>query len=104
LAANLDAAPLKLDEEVSAIAAELLKARFRDNFDLEQKHAVGADDLSQYILQAEPDIMHFSGHGSETGEIYLRDENGTSHQVTVQGLSSLFSIVKGNIRCVLLNL
>jgi hypothetical protein len=104
LAANpIDTVPLKLNEEVSAIDEELLKARFRDNFDLEQKHAVKADDLSQHLLQTEPDIVHFSGHGSETGEIYLRDESGTSHLVSEQALSSLFSILKGNIRCVVLN-
>jgi hypothetical protein len=83
LAANpTDTSYLRLGEEISAIDEELLKAKFRDKFDLEQKHAVEAEDLSQHLLQVEPDIVHFSGHGSKTGQIYLEDEKGKSHPVS----------------------
>jgi hypothetical protein len=103
LAANpKDTGPLRLGEEVSAIDEELLKARYRDKFDLEQKHAVKVEDLSQHLLQVEPDIVHFSGHGSKTGQIYLEDVDGNSHPVSEGALSSLFSIL-GNVKCVILN-
>ena len=94
---------MRLDEEVRAIDEELLKAKYRDKFELEQKHAVEVEDLSQHLLQVEPHIVHFSGHGSKTGQIYLEDENSESHPVSERALSNLFSVLKDNIRCVVLN-
>ena len=94
---------MRLDEEVKAIDDELLKAKFRDKFELEQKHAVETEDLSQHFLQVEPHIVHFSGHGSKTGQIYLENENGESQPVSERALSNLFSVLKDNIRCVVLN-
>ena len=104
LAANpTDTSFLRLSEEVSAMDNELLTARYRDRFNLEQKHAVEAEDLSQHLLRVQPDIVHFSGHGSKAGQIYLEDANGKSHLVGAKALSNLFSVLKDNIRCVVLN-
>ena len=47
--------------------------------------------------------MHFSGHGSEAGEILLQDGNGLSRPVSERALGRLFSVLKDNIRCVVLN-
>lgn len=104
MAANpTDTSRLRLDEEVSAIEEELLKVKFRDKFNFQQKHAVKVDALSQHLLQVEPDIVHFSGHGSRTGQITLENAHGTSHPVDARALSNLFSVLKDNIRCVVLN-
>jgi CHAT domain len=56
-----------------------------------------------YLLRHQPDIVHFSGHGSASSEIILEDSIGNSHAVTPRALSQLFSVLKDNIRCVLLN-
>lgn len=104
LAANpVNTSPLRLGEEVSAIDDELVRARFRDKFDLEQKWAVRTASLSRHLLEIEPHIVHFSGHGSQAGQIYLEDETGKSHPIGVRALSSLFDALKDNIRCVVLN-
>jgi DNA-binding NarL/FixJ family response regulator len=105
LAANpSDTQPLKLDEEIRAIDEALLKAKFRDKFALSQHWAVRVTDLQAHLLRCEPDIVHFSGHGSQAGEIMLsKGEGQDSHPVSVGALSELFSVLKGNIRCVVLN-
>ena len=51
----------------------------------------------------QPDIVHFSGHGSETSEIVLEDQAGASRVVPQHALSRLFSVLPGKIRCVVLN-
>ena len=63
--------PLRLDEEVRGIDEALQQSRFRDKFELEQQWAVRVSDLQRFLLRYKPDIVHFSGHGSESSEIIL---------------------------------
>ena len=104
LAANpQDTSQLKLDQEIRGIDQALQGAEFRDNFDIEQQWAVRVADLQNYLLRHKPDIVHFSGHGSVTSEIILEDNDGNSQTVSSRALSQLFSVLKDNIRCVVLN-
>jgi len=104
LAANPeDTNPLRLDEEMRGIDQALRQAEFRDKFDVRQHWAIRVTDLQGYLLRHKPDIVHFSGHGSTASEIILEDNEGNSHPVSIRALSQLFSVLKGNIRCVVLN-
>jgi CHAT domain len=104
LAANpTDTDPLRLDEEIRAIDEELLKAEFRDRFEIEQQWAVRVGDLQEALLRHEPDIVHFSGHGASSSQIVLESETGQSQVVPQDDLSGLFSILQDNIRLVVLN-
>lgn len=104
LAANpLDTQPLQLDAEVRAIDKTLREAQYRDHFRLEQHWALRYDDLPELLLRYNPHIVHFSGHGSASGELAFTDEAGKSHLVTPESLADLFSILRDNIRCVVLN-
>jgi hypothetical protein len=104
LAANpLDTRPLMLAEEVRAIDQALQAARYRDRFELEQAHALQYPDLHNALLRHEPDIVHFSGHGSDAGELLLQQPDGNSQPITGETLGDLFRILKDNIRCVVLN-
>ena len=104
LAANpIDTSPLRLDEEIRAIDQALRQAEFRDQFDLRQHWAVRVADLQGCFLRHSPDIVHFSGHGSQASEILLEDRVGKSHPVSGRALSRLFSVFKDNVRCVVLN-
>jgi len=104
LAANpKDSSPLRLDEEIRSIDQALRQAEFRDNFDIRQHWAVRVADIQGYLLRHQPDIVHFSGHGSTSSEIILEDNYGNSQAVSPRALSRLFSVLKDNIRCVVLN-
>jgi CHAT domain len=70
---------------------------------MQQHWAVRVGDLQGLLLRHKPDIVHFSGHGSEANEIILEDNTGKSHPVSVRALSQLFSVLKDNIRCDVLN-
>lgn len=104
LAANpKDTNQLRLDEEIRGIKQVLLQAEFRDKFEIEQEWAVRVSDLQGFFLRHKPDIVHFSGHGSQASEIMLQNDDGNSKPVSVHALGELFSVLKGNIRCVILN-
>ena len=104
LAANpVNTSPLRLDEEIRAIDDALLRARFGERFDLQQHWAVRASDVQMCLLRHDPDIVHFSGHGSPTSELVLQNERGDRHFVRPDALGQLFAILKDNIRCVVLN-
>lgn len=104
LAANpIDTVPLRLDEEMRAIDRALREAQFRDRFEIEQQWAVRIGDLQEALLRFRPDIVHFSGHGTESSEIVLQNESGTGQVVPHDALGRLFSVLRDNIRCVVLN-
>jgi CheY-like chemotaxis protein len=104
LAANpADTPQLRLDAEMRAIDQALQKAEFRHRFEIKQHWAVQIGDLQNHLLRHKPDIVHFSGHGSETNEIILENSQGHSRPVSARALSQLFAVLKDNIRCVILN-
>lgn len=104
LAANpKDSSRLRLDEEVSRIEKALERSRFRDKFRLEQRWAVQIPDLRRALLDEQPGIIHFSGHGSELGRIYLEDTSGNGKEVSPEALGNLFNLFADQIKCVVLN-
>ncbi|MEA5622447.1 CHAT domain-containing protein [Nostoc sp. UHCC 0251] len=104
LAANpSDITRLKLDEESRSIDQALRQSEFRDKFEVIQHWAVRVSDLQGILLRHKPDIVHFSGHGSAANEIILEDNTAKSHPVSVRALGQLFSVLKDNLRCVVLN-
>jgi len=104
LAANPhDTQPLRLDAEVRAIDQALQRAEFRNCFELRQHWAVQALDIQHHLLRHKPDIVHFSGHGGRASQIILEDISGNSRLVSTSTLRQLFSVLKDNIKCVVLN-
>lgn len=102
-AAPVNEVRLRLDQEVREIDTKLQQSEFREWFVLEQQWAVRVTDLQGHLMRYQPDIIHFSGHGSSASEIILEDNNGNSQAVPARALSGLFSTLKDNIRCVVLN-
>ena len=104
LAANpIDSDHKRLDEEIRSIDKKLRQADFRDEFEIVQHWAVQVSDLQDALLRHRPQIVHFSGHGTQSGRIILEDEAGRGRPVPGAALSELFLILKDEIRCVVLN-
>ncbi|MEZ4683967.1 MAG: NACHT domain-containing protein [Caldilineaceae bacterium] len=103
LAANpINTKRLRLDAEQRAIDDGLRRAPKRDQFQLIIRQAVRPADVRRELLQHEPEIIHFCGHGEGSAGIYLEDEQGLATLVTGEALSELFGII-GSISCVVLN-
>jgi hypothetical protein len=104
LAANpSDTGRLRLDEEARQIFEGLEMGTARDEFELVHHLAVRVSDLQRILLRHKPHVVHFSGHGSEVGEIVLEDDFSNSKQVSKGALAKLFKLHKDNIRIVFLN-
>lgn len=104
LAANpRQTTPLRLDEEVREIEGRLREAPLWERINLRPKLAVRWRDLPLFLLEQQPHIVHFAGHGE--GEDGLVFEGGDGNPYTVSGadLAHLFKTLRDNVRCVVLN-
>ncbi len=114
---------LALAEECAAIENEL--AMSRDQlFDFRSKWAVGVDDVMRDLNDLQPAIVHFSGHGAQTGtlaipdtrhlsldaaaaspsaEVVLQDDNRAPQYVPGDALAQMIRTAAPSTRLVVLN-
>ena len=77
LAANsTDTDRLRLDDEARAIHEMIRKSEYRDSIEFITRWAARPMDLIQSINETRPAIVHFSGHGAETGELVFQGDDG----------------------------
>jgi hypothetical protein len=70
LAANPeDTSRLRLDYEFNSIDDMLQMTPYKHQFDLVLRHGISTKKLQQLFLRFEPQIVHFSGHGSDNSNI-----------------------------------
>ncbi|MEU7905044.1 effector-associated domain EAD1-containing protein [Actinoplanes sp. NPDC049118] len=55
--------------------------------------AARTDDLINRVIDAEPHVVHFAGHGSAAGELLLEDEGGWARPVPVEALARLLASI-----------
>ncbi|MBD0263420.1 MAG: CHAT domain-containing protein [Tolypothrix sp. T3-bin4] len=98
-----DEARLRLLQELRDIRERLQLSKERDRFKLESRESVRVGDITQVIFDVDPQIVHFSGHGTSTGELHFESLQGKSQLVTADALAALFELVAEKIDCVVLN-
>ncbi len=104
LAANpLDSSRLRLDEELREIEAVLSRAKQRDRFDIRPQYATRPSDIQQALLDYNPQIVHFCGHGDGAKGLIFEDDSGQSQFVKAQALANLFELFADQVKCVVLN-
>jgi CHAT domain len=94
---------LRVGQELRDIQERLQLARMREQYSLVQRTAVRPHDITQAILDIEPNIIHFSGHGTSNGELCFEDMSGKLKAVSSEALSSLFELLSEQVTCVILN-
>jgi hypothetical protein len=99
----IDAPRLRLGEELREIKKELRLANLRNEFTVEEQHAVCPADISRALCEFEPQIVHFSGHGTEGGALCIEDATGKTLPVEAKDLAALFEQFSSHVRCVILN-
>ncbi|MDI3288196.1 CHAT domain-containing protein [Polyangium sp. 15x6] len=118
---------IALDEEARAIQEALERSRFRDRFELVTRWATQPDDLLRELVNLQPTVVHFSGHGGgdaggehrtgprrefvaepataggrEQGLVFHHGE-GRAQLVSSDALAKAFSAAGASVRLVLLN-
>jgi CHAT domain-containing protein len=94
---------LRLDEEVKKIEQGLERSKRRSEFKMVQKWAVTDDDLRRAMLDHEPEIVHFSGHGSGADGLAFEDDSGQVQLISGEALARLFELCCDSVKCVVLN-
>ncbi|MCC5636185.1 CHAT domain-containing protein [Nostoc sp. CHAB 5844] len=94
---------LRLDQELRDIAEGLKRSQKRDQFNLEQRLAVRPRDIQRAMLDIEPQIIHFSGHGGGEEGLVFEDDAGNVKLVDGSVLAGLFELFADKIACVVLN-
>ena len=94
---------LRLDEEKRAIQWGLKRSRQRDRFQLESAEVARIKDFRRVMLDRNPQIVHFSGHGDETQGVAFEDELGQVKFVEAKALAKLFALFSDSLQCVILN-
>jgi|GEM_PF-1089537 len=104
LAANPIGTPfVHLNDELSRISRNIMFGREGEKFEVQQDSATRVSDLHQHLLKFQPTIVHLSGHTEPNIGLLLTDDDGHAKPVTASALGDLFGILKGNIRCVVIN-
>ncbi len=98
-----DTTQLRVDEEMREIREGLRRSKQRENFVIETALAVRYRDIRRAILDHEPNIVHFSGHGAGEEGLIFEDETGQSKLVEADALARLFELFADSIECVVLN-
>ena len=98
-----NSSPLRLDEEIREIRIGIERSKNRDLFSINQCLAVRAKDVRRALLDIEPSIVHFSGHGSGVDGLVMEDELGNSKMISSEALKGLFELFEEDISCVILN-
>jgi AAA-like domain/CHAT domain len=93
----------RLDQELRDITEGLKRSQQRDRFNLEQKWAVRPRDVQRAMLDLQPQIVHFSGHGDGEAGLVFEDEVGKSKLVDGAALAGLFELFADQLHCVVLN-
>ena len=124
---------LRLDQEVRDIEEGLRRSQKREQFDLTQRWAVRPRDVQRAMLDLNPQIVHFSGHGEGSefvgeadrsqptrklvpdedfaaevsptaiGGLVFEDEAGKPKLISGEALAGLFGLFTEHVECVVLN-
>lgn len=104
LAANpIDTSPLRLEKEVKEIRQSWERSQQRDRYTLEAQFAVDTRDWRRALLDHNPHILHFCGHGvGEAGLALEDDATGAAKLLSTEAIAGLFEVCD-NLECVVLN-
>lgn len=91
----------RIDLEVREIDQQLRLAKLRESFELKQQWAPTTHELTDALLQHQPQIVHFSGEGDANG-IWIEGPDGQPRQVRNAALADLFRMPGGKIQGVVL--
>ncbi len=94
---------LRLDEEIRAIENGLQRAQFRERFAFVSRQAVRREDLIRALLDLQPVIVQFSGHGQGDAGIWIQGADGKPHALQAAALGQLFGLCSQHVQCVFLN-
>lgn len=95
-----NASRLHLGKELQAVRNKLAG---NPHFEIKDHQATKPNDVMNEIMNYKPHIVHFSGHGYDTGELCFEDEQGKAKAIPPEALASLFRLATDHVKCVIVN-
>jgi hypothetical protein len=95
-------AVLELAREVLDIRKALGRSKLQDDFELVHRAEVQWKDFRRAIDDLQPEIVHFSGHGTGKMGIQVEEEDRTVRVVSADALARMFKSFPC-VKCVVLN-
>jgi esterase/lipase superfamily enzyme len=104
LAANpVGTEKLNLAAEATKIRERLQEGAQGKDYIVQYMEQSSAENLSKYLLEYKPVIVHFVGHGNSRGEMLFQNDLNECQAVTPSAFANLFSIAGRTVECVVLN-
>lgn len=97
-----DQDPLRLDREVREIQQKVRASDYRDSVRFEHRPATQVTDLIQMLNEVRPDVVHFSGHGSQHA-LAFEDSDGRTRPLHNDQLAALLNSSSERIRLAVFN-
>lgn len=97
-----DQATLRLDKEAREIEKRVRASDYRGSIYFRTRMARQLQDLLDDLNEVRPTVLHFSGHGSDSG-LAFEDENGSTQALDNGMLSRLLDAAAGGVQLVLFN-
>ncbi len=94
---------LRLDAESRNIRERIQRSDYRDSIQFETRWAVRVSDILQAINETNPTIIHFSGHGCDTGELVFEYPDGSKRFVSPEAISQAISTASDTVKLVVFN-
>lgn len=98
-----NAARLRVDEEARDIHEAIRKSDNPQCIEFSDRWAVRQTDLLQALNETNPDIVHFSGHGTDDGGIVLEDQFGNAALLDKERLSAVVGAAAKRVRLIVFN-
>jgi hypothetical protein len=94
----------RVDEEIREIQQTIKQGSERDYILVDTEWAVRPRDITQALIDFQPQFVHFAGHGGgDEGSFAAEDDIGYAHVISVDGLVQAFKAVGRDVRCVIVN-
>jgi hypothetical protein len=93
---------LRLDREIREIQEQVRKSGHRDAIVFEYRLGARLPDMIQHLNEVEPDVIHFSGHGADSG-IALHDVDDQLRLMTNEELDRLLGVAPRPLTLVVFN-
>jgi len=94
---------LSIDNEARMIEEAIRKSKHRDKVFFKSQWATQATDILQGINEMNPDIIHFSGHGTEENELVLQNSDGSPMRISKEAIAQVISTVSDKVKLVFFN-
>ncbi len=91
------------DENTQKIESVIKRAVKLDSFEIKVRTVISPQDIRRAVSEEHPSIVHFYTHGTEDGNLVLKNHQGNDKPVLRAVLADLFKLYANSIKCVLLN-